>query len=139
MYVLSEYYSTLFYLYANKDGTVLRSLASLAEECNLNFVIETHLGMTASLHKEFHGFIPNCIQRMYGKHDGSWEFSRVSRLGLCFPVRYHPLTVVKALSSLLKERKGKRGIAVQTSRMFDPRFCLRLSTRFIQHMMRQTY
>jgi len=139
MYVLSEYYSTLFYLYANKDGAVLRSLASLAEECNLDFVIETHLGMTASLHKEFHGFIPNCIQQTYGRQDGSWEFSRVSRLGLGFPAKYHPLTVVKALSSLLKERKGKRGIAVQTSKMLDPRFCLRLSTHLIQHMMRQAY
>lgn len=140
MYVLSEYYTTLFCLHADDGETVLASLKRLAEECSLGFAVETHLGVTASLHKEVHGFAPRCIQRMYGElQHGSWEFSRVKRLGLSFPLKYHPLTVVQALAGLLKELKGRRGIAVQASRIFDPRFCLRFTTHLLHHIMRETY
>jgi len=140
MYVLSEYYTTLFYLYADNRGTVLGSLRSLAEKCSLGFAVEAHLGITASLHKEVHGFIPKYIERVSGElQDGSWEFSRVRRLGLDFPFRYHPLTVVKALSGLPKEKKGKRSVAIQTSKMFDPRFCLRMTRDLLQHVTRETY
>jgi len=140
MYVLSEYYTTLFHLHAFNGESVLTSLRSLAEECGLTFAVETHLGVTASLHKWVHGFVPRCIERMYGElRDGSWEFSRMKRLGLEFPLRYHPLTVVKGLSGLLKDLKGRRSIAVQGSRMLHPHFCLRTTTDFLQHIMKETY
>lgn len=140
MYALSEYYSTLFCLRDESSVTFVDSLRSLAERCKLESALEIHLGITASLHRDVHGFVPKCIMDAWdGLETGSWEFSRTRRLGVEFPLKYHPVTIAKALTGLLKESKGKRSMALQALKMFDPRFSPRVASRLFQHIAREMY
>lgn len=140
MYVLSEYYSTLFYLHDDSGEAVANSLMSLAQKCKLELALEIHLGITASLHNDVHGFVPKCIRDTWdGFEIGPWEFSRARRLGTGFPLKYHPVTIAKALAGLLKESKGRRSVALQAVKMFDPRFSPSIARKLFQHMTRDTY
>jgi len=140
MYVLSEYYSTLFHLYEDPGGTIASSLRSLAEKCKLEFALKIHLGITASLHRDVHGFVPECIEDARdGLEIGSWEFSRARKLGIGFPLKYYPMTTAKALAGLLRESKGRHSVALQALKMFDPHFSLRVAGQLFRHMTRETY
>jgi len=140
MYVLSEYYSTLFYLHGDPSGTIATSLRILAERCKLELALKIHLGITASLHRDVHGFVPRCIKDASDDLEvGSWEFSRTKKLGVGFPLKYHPMTTARALAGLLKEPKGRRSVALQALKMFDPHSSLRVAGQLFRHITRETY
>jgi len=140
MYVLSEYYSTLFHLHDDSSGRIASTLRSLAEGCNLGLALKIHLGITASLHRYVHGFVPRCITDSCDDLEtGLREYSRARKLSTGFPLKYHPITIAEALAGLLKESKVRHSIALQVLKMFDPHLSLRVAKELFLHTTRETY
>jgi hypothetical protein len=138
MYVLSEYYTTLYYL-AEMNQESLESFLFLANRCKINSSVKTHLGITALLHYEAHQTMPERLIWLLEKlHANSLELSRVSE-DFFMPHKYHPLTIIKALQEKLGEGKARRSFAYQTMRALNPKFAYSLAKDVLHHISRETY
>ena len=139
IYVLSEYYTTLYYL-AGMDYETLSSFLSLVSKCRIRSAVEVHLGITALLHWEAHGFIPVCLMRLLKKLDvNCLEPARFVETGFHMPYKYHPITIIKAFNEKLGEEKARRSFASQTFNMLNPKFALSLVEKVFHHLSRETY
>lgn len=139
MYVLSEYYTTLYYL-ADSDGEALSSFLSLVDECRMRLAVKTHLGATALLHYWIHAFTPICLRKVLDELGlNPLELSRVKKMGFDMPYKYHPLTVTRALIEKFRESKAKRSFAFQASSMLNPGFASSVVKQTLYRISRETY
>ena len=140
MYVLSEYYTTLYYL-KNGNDAMLLSFVSLAEKCNLLLSAQVHLSITGFLHSSVHGFIPERISRLLKMLNvkSGFEQSRVAKSGLRMPHKYHPTTIARAFAEKLGEEKARESFAAQMASMLNPEFALSFSKTALKHVFRETY
>lgn len=139
MYVLSEYYTTLYYL-ADMKEEGLNSFLSLTDKCKMRSAVKTHLGITALLHLKAHNFVPFSLMRLIKKLDmDSLELMRVRKMGFQMPLKYHPITLLRALMEKSGEEKARRSFALQTLNMIDPGSASLVIKRVLQHVSRETY
>lgn len=139
MYVLSEYYTTIYYL-AEMNESKLKSFLSLVDRCKLRLAAQTHLGITALLHYKAHGFIPSILSRLLEELEvNQLELSRIEKKEFVVPYKFHLLTIFRALIEKFKERKARRSFALQFFRMMNLKFSLSLITDVIQHIIRESY
>ena len=139
MYVLSEYYTTLYYL-ADMKEEGLDSFLSLTDKCKIRSAVKTHLGITALLHQEAHSFVPVGLMRLVKKLNmDSLELMRVRKMGFQMPLKYHPITLFRTLVEKFGEEKARRSFASQTLSMLDLRFASTVIKRMLQHVLRETY
>jgi len=139
MYVLSEYYSTLYYL-ADMNSKALDSFLSLVDECRMRSAVKTHLGATALLHYGAHAFIPICLMKLLGELGlNHLELSRVKEMSFRMPHKYHPLTITRTLIEKLGESKAKRSFAWQASSMLNPKFTSFVVRETLSRIFRETY
>jgi len=139
MYVLSEYYTTLYSL-ANIKSTALSSLISLVEECRIRRAFQTHLGLSALLHQQVYGFTPECIMRLLrGKDFNSLEHSRVKEMNFPMPFKYHPITIAQAFEEKFRDVKARKSFAIQILNMLDPKFTSFAIRQLLSHLIRKTY
>ena len=139
MYVLSEYYTTLYYL-ADMEEEALKSFLSLVEKCKVRSAAKTHLGITALLHYEAHRFLPASLVsllEMLGVNQ--LELSRAEKMGFGMPHKYHPITTIKALVEKLGEEKARRSFASQSLSMLNLNFTSSLMKEMLQHISRESY
>jgi len=139
MYVLSEYYTTLYYL-ADMEEEALKSFLSLVEKCKVRSAAKTHLGITALLHYEAHRFLPASLVsllEMLGVNQ--LELSRAEKMGFGMPHKYHPITTIKALVEKLGEEKARRSFASQSLSMLNLKFTSSLMKEMLQHISRESY
>jgi hypothetical protein len=139
MYVLSEYYTTLYYL-ADANSRALSSFLSLVDECRMHSAVKTHLGATALLHYGAHAFIPICLKKLLDELGlNHLELSRVKERGFHMPHKYHPLTVTKALIEKLGESKANKSFVLQASSMLNPKFASSVVKEMLHRISRETY
>lgn len=139
MYVLSEYYTTLYYL-ADTNSRALSAFLSLVDECRMHSAVKTHLGATALLHYGAHAFIPVCLMKLLDELGlNHLELSRVEEMGFHMPHKYHPLTVTKALIEKLGESKANKSFALQASSMLNPKFASSVFKEMLHRISRETY
>ena len=140
MYVLSEYFTTMYYL-RRLTRQKLFSFVSLANRCRLRSTVKTHLGITGLLHYYAHGFIPGKITELLGTLGGSnsLELYNLVRNNLKVPHKYHLKTMTTAFFELFKESKTRRSIASQISSMFNPEFSASFIKMALEHVFRETY
>ena len=139
MYVLSEYYTTLYYL-ADANSRALSSFLSLVDECRMRSAVKTHLGATALLHYGAHAFTPICLKKLlYELGLNHLELSHVKAMDFKMPHKYHLLTVTKALVEKLGESKAKRSLASQASNMLNPKFASFVVKEMLHRISRETY
>lgn len=139
MYVLSEYYTTLYYL-ANMKYEGLNSFLSLIDKCRMHAAVRAHLGITALLHHGAHSSSPVILMRLLKKLDmDRLELMRVEEMGFHMPYKYHPITVIKAFVEKFGEEKARRSFASQTLNMLNLKFTSSLIRKTLQHISRKTY
>jgi hypothetical protein len=140
LYVLSEYYTTLYYLKDSKNFN-LTSFASLSKQCNLLISAQVHLSITGLLHYSVHGFIPEQIirlLRMLNANSG-FEQARVAKIGMTMPYKYHPATIARVFAEKLEEKKARKSFAIQMTSMLNPEFSFSFSKLALKHVFRETY
>jgi effector-binding domain-containing protein len=139
MYVLSEYYTTLYYL-ANMRNDALNSFLYLVDKCKLRLAVETHLGITALLHKEVYGKLPLCLAKLIKMlKKNHLELLHGIEKGFTMPYKYHPITIVKAFLEKSREEKARRSIALQALNMCNPKFAFSVIDKTLYHIRRKTY
>jgi hypothetical protein len=139
MFVLSEHYTTLYYL-ADMDDQNLNSFLSLVDKCKLHLAVKTHLGITALLHYGAYCKLPSClvklINRLKSNHS---ELPHGIEKSFSMPYKYHPITIVKAFLEKFREEKARRSLALQALNMCNPRFTSFIIKKALYHISRQTY
>ena len=139
MYVLSEYYTTLYYL-ADMKWEALNSFLSLIDKCRMHLAVKAHLGITALLHHGAHSSIPVVLLQLLKKLGlDRLELVRVEEMGFNLPYKYHPVTVIKALIEKFGEEKARRSFVFQALNMLNPSFTSSVVKKTIHHFFRETY
>jgi hypothetical protein len=139
MYVLSEYYTTLYYLVNMRDDA-LNSFLYLADECKLRLAVETHLGITALLHKEVYGTFPPCLAKLTKMlKKNHLELPHGIGKGFSMPYKYRSIIIVKAFLEKFGEEKARRSLALQALNMCNPKFAFSVIDKTLYHIRRKTY
>jgi len=136
MYVLSEYYTTLYTLDAMTPGEIDSFVAQTSEN-RLTSAASLHLGITATLHQMAHGLIPETIVdlmddlrgvqiRDYGRH-------------MEMPMKFSPGSVWKVFLEKAGEPRMRRSLGVQALSLLNPAFALSFIPKFIHQLTRETY
>ena len=139
MYVLSEYFTTLYYL-VNMNEDSLKSFLTLVDKCKLRLAVKTHLGITALLHYKAHGLLPDSLARLLKMLDvNSLELSRIEKMGFEIPYKYHPITIVNVLFEKFREKKALRSLATQLFSLLNLSFTSSFIKDVLQHITRKAY
>jgi hypothetical protein len=136
MYTLSEYYTYINYLkQINKE-----KFLQLAFQSNVTIPIKTHTTITALLHKKAFGKVPKTLENILDAlGEDTLEAASVCKKDLEMPHKYHPLTVLRSLMEIAKEKKSRDSMALQVLRMLRPSFTKEFTKQLIQHIKRETY
>lgn len=139
MYVLSEYFTTLHHI-STMDQEALRSFLFITKKCRMQSSVRVHLSVTALLHREAYGFVPEALVNLLRMLGPDYrELSLVAGTDFRMPYKYHLATVVRSLIEKLPEKKARRSFAVQTMKMLNPSFAAYVVKNGIAHMVRETY
>lgn len=139
IYVLSEYYTTLYYL-AKMKYSALNSFLSLVEKCRMRLAAKTHLGITALLHHLAHGYMPISLMQLLKELDmDRLELVHVQEMGFQMPHKYDFLTIIRALIEKFGEEKARRSLASQTLNMLNLKFTSSVIKMMLHHVSRETY
>ncbi|MFX0137513.1 MAG: hypothetical protein ACFFDN_28000 [Candidatus Hodarchaeota archaeon] len=139
LYVLSEYYTTLYYL-ANMNDRELNSFLSLVQECGMSFSVKTHLGITALIHLQAYGFLPMHILKLVKKMGfNRLDLLRAYENNLILPHKFHPLTIAKAFIGLLQNNKSRKSFVAQIINMLNPKLTSYVIKEVLNHITRITY
>ena len=139
MYVLSEYFTTIYYLH-QMTSQELDKLIEMAKQWKLKEALSTHLSITSAIHMKAHGFIPKPLEKLLetvGYNDR--EMERVRKREYQTPYKYHPLTVVDSFAEKLFEEKARRSIAIQLLKMSNPTFAINFLKGTLKHVSRNRY
>lgn len=136
MYVLSEYYTTLYTLDAMTPGE-LDSLVTQASENRLISAASLHLGITAALHQLAHGLIPEKIMDLMDGLGGAkmGDGDRYTEM----PMKFSPGSVWRVFIEKAGEPRMRRSLGVQALSLLNPSFALSFIPKFIHQLTRETY
>jgi tetratricopeptide (TPR) repeat protein len=136
MYILSEYYTFLYYL----PQINVQDFIKIVRENNITYAVKTHATITAALHKAAHGIIPNELEEILNElGNNRVERALLLKKNFKMPHKYDKLTLIQSLTEILKGEKSKRSIAKQLLQMFNPKFTFSIVKGFVDHMTRETY
>ena len=139
MYVLSEYFTTIHYLYQMNNREICRLVAT-AEEWKLKKALSTHLSITSLIHLKAHGFIPKQLKKLHEKISyNSREIERIRKRNYQIPYKYHPLTVIDSFIEKFSESTASKSFAIQLLKMTDPAFATIFMKKAFQHLFREKY
>ena len=139
MYTLSEYYSTLYYLYTmSEEG--LEKFIDMAKKLKLTNAVRAHTSLTYYLHKLVHGITPSPLLKIisvFGLND--FEIGRIVKSEVNMPHKFHPITLMFSFEEKLHELKMRRSVAEQFRSMFSLDFTMKFIPKFIKHAVRESY
>jgi len=139
MYVLSEYFTTIHYLYQMNNQELCR-LVETAEEWKLTKAMSTHLSITSLIHMKAHGFIPNQLKKLHKKISyNRREAERIRKRDYQIPYKYHPLTVINSFIEKFSEPTASKSFAIQLFKMANPTFATIFINKAFQHLFREKY
>lgn len=139
IFTLAEYYTFLIYLQRMKMREIER-FKSLIEINNLVALAKSFVTLTAVLHNEAFGFVPEKLAVLFSElgSDGLEE-KRLAQNGFQMPHKYHFLTLFKSAMDKIKEEKTRKSIALQGFKMMNPHFTKTVVSGLVDHMIRETY
>lgn len=139
LYVLSEYFTTLG-LVKRMNYQDVDDFVKLVKRCRIQNAMFVHLEITAFLHKEIHGFVPDSIKRIVSAlQSRTSEISRLIRSGLSMPFRYSSMTFTKSLVEKFSESKARKSMVSQSLGLLNPRFSGKFFKNALNHVTRETY
>ncbi|MHA1832380.1 MAG: hypothetical protein ACTSV7_00175, partial [Candidatus Baldrarchaeia archaeon] len=136
MYLLSEYYTFIYYL----EQIDIKHFLEIVKQNNITFAVKTHTLITALFHKVVHKTVPKKLQRLLNAlGEESFETNRLIKKGLETPFKYHPITIVKSLLEISKENEIRKSIGSQLIHMLNPNVSREFLEKVINHIKRETY
>jgi len=136
MYLLSEYYTYVYYL----RQLDINRFAQLARQTHLESALRTHTTITTLLYKVAHGTLPEKLRMMIDKVGlEKHETTRIMKNGFKMPHKYHPMTIARCLLDIIREEKTRRGIIDQTVHGFNKDFLKDFFNKINAHITRETY
>lgn len=139
MYILAEYYTTLFYL-ENMNGEKIDNFIEMTRKLKLKCAVKAHIGITALIHKLVHRKVPRPLKKIIDNLGvDELEIHRLKKSQIKTPHKFHPITLVKSLSEKFTESKSRRSMAKQLQSMVNPTFTKSFIPQFISHVVRETY
>jgi hypothetical protein len=136
MYVLSEYYTTIYTLEA-MTAREMRSLVNLSVRNRLSSALSLHLGVSASLHRMAHGVVPDKLYYLLSLFGGDQVAERLNLSDL--PMKYPPLTIGEAFIEKLSEPRLRWSIAQQLRYLLNPSSFLSFIPKLYHQLTRETY
>lgn len=135
-YTLAEFYTFVNYL----EQIDLGKFIKLVRESKIIVPTQAHATITALLHKEAFGIIPQPLQTILRELQiTSLEKMRVINSNLKMPHKYHLLTVARSLLEISREEKSRTSMAFQLRRMLRPGFAKEFTKLLLSHLTRETY
>ena len=136
LYVLSEYFTYIYYL----DQLDVDRFIRLARRTHLIPAIRTHTSVTAVLYKKTHGNLTQKLKEILRKLGSDpVEIERIEQNCFKMPYRYHPLTIVRCLFGVAREKKTMKGITNQAIKSFNREFLQDFLKKLKEHANRETY
>jgi len=136
MYVISEYYTTLYTLDA-MTASEMDSLLTQASENRLTSAASLHLGVTAALHRMAHGLIPEKLMVLMEGLGGA-EMGDTDRY-TDMPMKFSPGPVWRVFWEKAGEARMRRSLGVQALSLLNPSFAFSFIPKFIHQLTRETY
>jgi hypothetical protein len=139
LYIIGEYYTTLYYL-QDMDTESIKKFIELIDDFKLRTAVKAHLSITSVLHQLVHGWIPISLMEIVtriGRSD--LETHRLMSSGLKMPHKFHPITLLEAFYEKLSEQKARRSYSKQFRSMVNPKFFASFFPQFVKHVIRETY
>jgi hypothetical protein len=136
MYTLAEYFSYIHYLKHLDVSDFVR----IIEENHITNAAKTHTAITAMLHRVAHQSVPKQLSKIItsiGKED--LEISRIAKSGYETPHKYHPITIARSLTEIMKGTKSRNSIASQLIHMLSPQISQDFLRKLTNHFLRETY
>ena len=139
IYLLAEYYTTLYYL-RDMTETDIDLLLDLAERLSLKEAAKTHLCITEYIYRTINGDAPPRLSYLVEKLGiNKREITRLEKSDLKMPHKFHALTLAKCFLEKLGEAKAFKSMTRQLIFMMNPRFTKSFLSKFIKHVTRETY
>ena len=139
LYILAEYFSTLYFIKDMSDDGV-EDFIDMTHKLKLRSAVKAHVGVTAMIHKLVHGSIPAKLKRIIDVFGvDSLETNRMLSSDLSAPHKFHPITVAKTLVEKTGEGSARRSFARQIQSMIRPEFTNSFMSKLISHIQRETY
>ena len=139
MYILAEYYSTLFFL-KNMDNEQLDDFIEMAEKLKLKNAVQAHIGITHYMHNQIHGQTPDQLEKIVSVFGvNQFEIERLQKTGMNMPHKFNMRTLSKSFYEKMWEGKARRSYLSQFLHMLDPRFLADFIPKFLSHVQRKTY
>jgi hypothetical protein len=139
MYTLSEYYSTLFFIFQMNKQEITNFIEMIKKNAIVNDA-QCHIGITAKLHKLAFGKVPEKIMMITDNLGINQMENQRLKKSFYTPHKLHPLTIARGLiEKAKKEKKTRRSIAKQIISMLNPNFANEVMINILYHVLRETY
>ena len=140
LYTLLVHYATLYYL-RDLNSNEFSEFIHIAKENKVIFSVRTHCSITAELHKEAHGFVPDELKEVLDQlGDNSREVAILRRTGFKTPHRYSVETFLGAFIEKTKEWRFLRSAVKQTvATTVNPKLAKRVWENLMWRRSRETY
>jgi len=140
LYTLLVYYATLYCL-RELGSKGISEFIHVARVNNVTYQVKTHCSLTAVLHQEAHGFVPNELKEVLRElGNNPHEVKFLQRNQLKTPYRYSWGAVIRAFLEKVKERKFLMSIIKQTAATIsNPKLARRVWRNLIWRKSRETY
>lgn len=120
-YHLGEFYSFAYYLSKMEDSQI-DGFINIIRENNIRAAARACATISARLHREAYGTVPEKIEFILGKlGSDTAEAKALVRSNFKAPHRYRALTVAGVLIGKLKGPRFRRSVLVQLTKMLNPK------------------
>jgi hypothetical protein len=136
MYLLKEYYATLYYL-AQMDKSEIDGLIDIVRENHISLAAKAHLAITAALHEVVYDRKLEIVEEIVGQLGSeNREVQRLIKSRIKMPHKFHTLTLAGAILEKLQEGKAVRSLGKEILSMLNP-FFAQATIRKVAHLRRR--
>lgn len=139
LYTLSDYYTTLHY-FARMDQGQLENFIRVARENHILLAVRSSIGLTARLHRQAHGFIPELLRKtLVETKKISLKTSSVSDDIFDCPRKYSLFTVLEVLLEKAGDESFRKSVLIQAVNMRNPKLAKWVIGEITRRRRRETY
>lgn len=139
LYLLGEYY-TFLYTLSRMNKRDIDNFITVLKENKITAAAKSFVTITVALHEAVFGVVPEKLGYMMEKlgYEKS-EAKSIVKNDFKMPHRYSSLTVAKEVLEKMKERRFRRSVVLQLTKMLNPRIIKYMLSEIIERQKREYY
>jgi hypothetical protein len=139
LYLLGEFY-TFLYTLSNMDKRDINNFITVLEENKLTAAAASFVTLTVNLHEAVFGVIPEKLEYVMDKLGyEKIEAKSLVKNNFKMPHRYSILTVAKEVLEKMGERRFRRSVVLQLTKMLNPKVIKYMLGEIIERCNREYY